>query len=240
MIEGSRLRKDRMKLSVIIPIYNEKNTLETLVSRVEAVDLGDIEKEILLVDDGSTDGTRDILKRYEGRPGFQVLLHRKNSGKGRAVRTGIEHFTGDIVIIQDADLEYDPQDFPEMLKPILQGKADVVYGSRFKGSGRAFLAHHYYGNKLISFIANILYNTCLSDIETCYKAFRREVFQKVRLRSDTFTIEPEITAKVFKNKFRVYEVPISYAGRDFSEGKKITWKDGFLALWALLRFRFFD
>jgi glycosyltransferase involved in cell wall biosynthesis len=229
-----------MKLSVIIPIYNERKTLETIVSRVEAVDLGDIAKEIILVDDGSTDGTREILKGYADRPGFLVVLHEKNGGKGRAVRTGIEHFTGDIVIIQDADLEYDPQDFPTMLKPILQGKADVVYGSRFKGSGRAFLAHHYYGNKFISFVANILFNTCLSDVETCYKAFRREVFQKIRLRSNTFTIEPEITAKVFKNKFRVFEVPISYSGRDFSEGKKITWRDGFSAIWALVRFRFFD
>ncbi|NQU42287.1 glycosyltransferase family 2 protein [bacterium] len=229
-----------MLLSVIIPVYNEFKTIEEIIGRVLTVDLGATEKELVIVDDGSSDGTRDILKNYRDRAGFQILFHKKNGGKGRAVRTGIEHCQGDIIIIQDADLEYDPQDFPAMLKPILEGKADVVYGSRFKGSGRAFLAHHYYGNKFISFLANILYNTCLTDIETCYKAFRRQVFDKITLKSDTFAIEPEITAKVFKNKFRVYEIPISYYGRDFSEGKKITWRDGFVAVWTLLYYRFFN
>jgi glycosyltransferase involved in cell wall biosynthesis len=229
-----------MLLSIIIPVYNEAATLDTLIDRVLAVDLGETRKEILLIDDGSKDGSRELLKKYEGRPGFKVLLHERNSGKGRAVRTGLEHFTGDLVIIQDADLEYDPQDYPRMLAPIVQGKADVVYGSRFKGEGRAFLATHYYGNRFISFVANILYNTCLTDIETCYKAFRREVFDKVRLTSDRFNIEPEITAKIFKHRFRVYEVAISYSGRDFSEGKKITWRDGVSAIWALIKFRFFD
>ncbi|MBN1865862.1 glycosyltransferase family 2 protein [Candidatus Sumerlaeota bacterium] len=229
-----------MLLSVIMPVYNEKATLEKIVSRVLAVDLGDMRKELVLVDDGSTDGTRDILAQYADREGFRVVLHEKNGGKGRAVRTGLEYCTGDLIIIQDADLEYDPEDYPRVLAPILHDKADVVYGSRFKGEGRAFLATHYYGNKFITFVANILYNTCLTDIETCYKAFRREVFDKVRLRCNTFDIEPEITAKVFKNRFRVYEVPISYSGRNFEEGKKITWRDGFRALWTLVRFRFMD
>jgi glycosyltransferase involved in cell wall biosynthesis len=223
-----------------MPVYNEKNTIETIIDKVFAADIGDIEKEIVIVDDGSTDGTRDILENYRGRPGFQIIFHEQNGGKGRAVRTGVEKFTGDIVIIQDADLEYDPEDYPTMLRPILKGQADVVYGSRFKGSGRAFLASHFYGNKLITFIANVLYNTCLTDIETCYKAFRREVFDKVKLKSNSFTIEPEITAKVFRHKFRVYEVPITYSGRDFAEGKKITWRDGFKAVAALFRYRFFD
>jgi glycosyltransferase involved in cell wall biosynthesis len=234
-----------MRLSIIMPIYNEETTVEQIIDQVLAVSLSDtegaeIEKEILLVDDGSTDETRAILRGYEGREGFRILLHKRNGGKGRAVRTGLEHATGDIIIIQDADLEYDPSDYPAVLAPILNGKADVVYGSRFKGSGRAFLATHYYGNKLITFVANVLYNTCLTDLETCYKAFRREVFDKVHLRCNTFDIEPEITAKVFKNKFRVHEVPISYSGRDFSEGKKITWRDGFVAIWTLAKFRFFD
>lgn len=229
-----------MLLSIIVPVYNEEATLEEILEQVLAVDLGELERELVLVDDGSTDGSREILERYRDREGFQVIFHEKNGGKGRAVRTGLEHAKGDIIIIQDADLEYDPEDYPVVLAPILAGKADVVYGSRFKGSGRAFLATHYYGNKLITFIANILYNTCLTDIETCYKAFRREVFDKVKLRSNTFDIEPEITAKIFKNKFRVFEVPISYSGRDFEEGKKITWRDGFIAIWALIRFRFSD
>ena len=229
-----------MQLSIIIPIFNEVKTLDTLIERVLAVDLGEIGKELVLVDDGSTDGTRDLLKKYEDRPGFRVILHKKNGGKGRAVRTGLQNSSGDFLIIQDADLEYDPNDYKRLLAPILDGKADVVYGSRFKGEGRAFLATHYYGNKFVTFMANILYNTCLTDMETCYKVFRRGVFDKVRLRSNKFDIEPEITAKVFKNHFRVYEVPISYSGRDFAEGKKITWRDGFFALWALLKFRFMD
>jgi glycosyltransferase involved in cell wall biosynthesis len=229
-----------MKLSIIIPIYNEKATLDTLVGQVEAVPLEGIEKEILLIDDGSTDGTRDLLEKYKTREGFQVIFHVRNGGKGRAVRTGIQHATGDVLIIQDADLEYDPAEYPVVLKPIVAGKADVVYGSRFKGSGRAFLAHHYYGNKLITMIANLLYNTNLTDIETCYKAFRREVFDGVTLRADRFDIEPEITAKIFKKKCRVYEVPISYSGRDFAEGKKITWRDGFAAIWTLIKYRFTD
>lgn len=227
-----------MKLSVIIPIYNEKETLDTLIGRVLEVQLENIEKELLLVDDGSTDGTRDLLEKYKDREGFKVILHSRNGGKGRAVRTGIKHATGDLLIIQDADLEYDPSEYPVVLKPLVDGRADVVYGSRFKGSGRAFLAHHYYGNKLITFIANLLYNTNLTDIETCYKAFKRGVFDKIQLKSDRFDIEPEITAKIFKNRFKVYEVPISYSGRDFEEGKKITWRDGFAAIWALVKFRF--
>lgn len=229
-----------MRLSIIMPVYNEEKTLEKIIEKVLAVDLEGIEKELVLVDDGSQDRSREILAGYANRPGFQVHLHKKNGGKGRAVRTGLEHFTGDMVLIQDADLEYDPEDYPALLKPILKNQADVVFGSRFKGTGRAFLATHYYGNKLITFVANVLYNTCLTDLETCYKVFRREVFQNITLRSNTFTIEPEITAKVFKQGYRVFEVPISYSGRDFEEGKKITWHDGFRALGALLVYRFRD
>ncbi|MFP4380340.1 MAG: glycosyltransferase family 2 protein [Candidatus Sumerlaeia bacterium] len=229
-----------MQLSIIMPVYNEKATIEKIIEKVLNAPLTDIEKELVIVDDGSTDGTRDLLEKYRDRENFQIIFHEKNGGKGKAVRTGIEHFKGDLAIIQDADLEYDPEDYPVMLEPILKGKADVVYGSRFKGSGRAFLATHFYGNKLITFVANILYNTCLTDIETCYKAFRREVFENIILRSNTFTIEPEITAKVFKKKYRVFEVPISYSGRDFEEGKKITWRDGFKALGTLFYYRFFN
>ena len=230
-----------MLLSIIMPVYNEKATLERIIERVRDVDLGEIEKEIVLVDDGSKDGSREILAGYKGQPGFRVVFHERNGGKGRAVRTGIENATGDMVLIQDADLEYDPAEYPALLAPILADRADVVYGSRFKGPGRAFLATHYYGNKFITFVANVLYNTNLTDMETCYKVFRRKVINAIMpLKSATFTIEAEITAKVFKKHFRVFEVPISYNGRDFSEGKKITWRDGFSALGTLIRFRFTD
>ena len=229
-----------MRLSILIPAYNESCTLELLIAEVLQADVSGLEREIVLVDDGSTDGTAELAAQYEGREGFRVARHDRNFGKGRAVRTGLELATGDFILIQDADLEYDPGDYPALLAPMLAGKADVVYGSRFKGSGRAFLATHYYGNKFITFVANVLYNTCLTDLETCYKLFRREVFDKIRLRCNSFDIEAEITAKIFKHKFRVHEVPISYSGRDFNEGKKITWRDGLIALWTLLRFRFTD
>lgn len=224
-------------LSVLMPVYNEVGTLETILGRVEAED---IPKEIIIVDDYSTDGTRELYKKLEGRPGVRVFLHEHNRGKGAALQTAIANIKGTHVIIQDADLEYNPDDYPVLLRPILRGEADVVYGSRFKGSGRAFLFYHYIGNQFLTFLTNVLYNCNLTDMETCYKCFRREVFDKVKLRSERFNVEPEITAKIFKNKFRVFEVPIRYSGRDFAEGKKITWRDGFSAIWALIKFKFTD
>lgn len=232
-----------MRLSVVIPVYNERTTLEELVARVIAVDIP-IEREIILIDDGSTDGTRDLYGTIEQRwPGqkFIVKLQDSNRGKGAAVRTGFELATGDVVLIQDADLEYDPQDYPHLLKPILDGNADVVYGSRFVGgeAHRVHLFWHQVGNQFLTMLSNMMTNLNLTDMETCYKVFRIEVLRSMNLISDTFTIEPELTAKVARGKWRVYEVGISYAGRDYAEGKKITWRDGCRALWAILRFRFF-
>ena len=224
-------------LSVLIPVYNEVATLERIIERVEAVDLP---KEIVLVDDYSTDGTREILKKLEGRPGLKIFMHDRNRGKGAAIRTALEHIEGTHVVIQDADLEYDPNDYSELLRPILESNADVVYGSRFLGARRVFLYSHYLGNRFLTGLTNVLYGCTLTDMETCYKCFRREVFEKVKLRSDRFNIEPEITAKVLKNKFKLYEIPIRYSGRDYDEGKKITWRDGFSAIWALIKFRFRD
>lgn len=228
-----------MKLSVIIPVYNEKDTIKEVLRRVRQVDLGDIEKEIVVVDDGSTDGTREILS-MEKDSITQVILHPQNRGKGAAVRTGLAHVTGDIVVIQDADLEYDPEDFPRMLEPILKGKAEVVYGSRFTGPHKNMLFWHYIGNRFLAFVTGILYDTTLTDMETCYKMFKRSVLDGIQLKSNKFDIEPEITAKILKKGIRIYEVPISYAGREYSEGKKITWKDGIPALWALIKYRFVD
>lgn len=231
-----------MKLSIVIPVYNERATLEELVARVLAVDTG-LEREIILVDDGSTDGTREIYPRLGAQwPGerFNIKLQPHNRGKGAALREGFALATGDIVLIQDADLEYDPRDYVQLLKPILEGKADVVYGSRFVGSEyhRVHLFWHMIGNRMLTLLSNMLTNLNLTDMETCYKVFRAEVIKSFKLKSDTFTIEPELTAKVAKGRWRVYEVGISYAGRDYAEGKKIGWVDGFKALWAIVRFRF--
>ncbi|MBN1514037.1 MAG: glycosyltransferase family 2 protein [Phycisphaerae bacterium] len=233
-----------MKLSIVIPVYNERATLEELVSRVVAADVG-MPREIVLVDDGSTDGTRDlypkIVERWPGEE-IHVQLQDRNQGKGAALREGFSRATGDIVLIQDADLEYDPHDYPKLLAPILEGKADVVYGSRFVGSEakRVLFFWHMLGNRLLTLLSNALTNLNLTDMETCYKVFRSEVVRSLRLRSDGFTIEPELTAKVARGRWRIYEVGISYAGRDYSEGKKITWVDGLQALWAIFRFRFWD
>ncbi|MBU4489460.1 MAG: glycosyltransferase family 2 protein [Actinobacteria bacterium] len=226
-----------MKLSIIVPVYDERNTIQEILRRVRAVDVGEIAKEIIVVDDGSTDGTPDILKLEEDST-TRVLSHDFNQGKGASVRTALPHVTGDYVIIQDGDLEYDPDDYRLMLAPILKKKAEVVYGSRFTGEHRDMLFWHMQGNKFLSLVTNILYNTTLSDMETCYKLFSRESLEGIRIKSNRFDFEPEITAKILKKKIRIYEVPISYAGREYDEGKKITWKDGVFALWALIKYRF--
>ncbi|MFC2168272.1 glycosyltransferase family 2 protein [Acidobacteriota bacterium] len=228
-----------MKLSVIIPVYNEKNTLMKIVQQVQNVEL-EMEKEIILIDDGSTDGTREILKTLD-YPNVKVKLHEKNQGKGAALRTGFSLATGDFVIVQDADLEYDPREYPVLLTPLLDGRADAVYGSRFLGGPhRVHFFWHYIGNKLLTTLSNILSNLNLTDMETCYKVFRKEILDKITLKSKRFGIEPEITLKLARQKCRIYEVPISYSGRDYAEGKKIGWKDGVAAIYHLIRFKFFD
>jgi len=226
-----------MKLSIIVPVYNERNTIQEILRRVRAVDLGEIAKEIIVVDDASSDGTPDILKLEEDST-VKIQHHTVNQGKGAAIRTGMQQVTGDFMIIQDADLEYDPDDYRTLLAPILKKKARVVYGSRFTGEHRDMLFWHMLGNKFLSLVTNILYNTTLSDMETCYKLFTREALEGIEIRSNRFNFEPEITAKILKKKIRIYEVPISYAGREYSEGKKITWKDGFSAFWTLVKYRF--
>jgi glycosyltransferase involved in cell wall biosynthesis len=228
-----------MKLTVVIPVFNEKNTIQEILRRVQAVDVG-IEKEIIIVDDGSTDGTREILQPLAS-PAVKVILHEKNAGKGGALQTGFSHADGDIVLIQDADLEYDPREYPVLLEPILDGRADVVYGSRFLGGPhRVLFFWHYVANKTLTTFLNMLCNLNLTDMETCYKVFRKEILQKISLKSKRFGVEPELTAKVAKLKCRIYEVPISYSGRDYAEGKKIGWKDGIAAFFHIVRFRFFD
>ena len=224
-----------MKISVVMPVYNEAKTVRELVKRVEDVDL---EKEIIIVDDCSTDGTRNILKGLDKNPGIRVLYHDKNMGKGAALRTGFKHITGDIVIIQDADLEYNPQEYHRLIKPILDGRADVVYGSRFVTTEerRVLLFWHYLGNSFITFVSNIFTNLNLTDIETCYKVFRAEVIRAITIEENRFGFEPEITAKIAKKRYRLYEIGISYSGRDYSEGKKIGWKDGFRAIWCILKY----
>jgi len=223
-----------MKLSVIIPVYNERDCIGNVISRVKTVP---VEKEIVVVDDGSTDGTGDILRNIEG---IILLIHSKNRGKGAAVRTALENVTGEIVIIQDADLEYPPEQYPDVIKPIIDGYADVVYGSRFLGLHRVFLFWHYMGNRFLTLLTNMLYNTILTDMETGVKAFRRNVFDKITIKSNGFDFEPEITAKVLKKGFRLYEMPIIYYGRGYEEGKKITWKDAIPAIWAIIKYRFVD
>jgi len=225
-----------LKLSIVIPIYNEQKTLETLIAKVNAVDY---DKEIILVDDFSTDGTREILKVYENKENFKVLYHNRNQGKGAALRTGFSNVGGDIIIIQDADLEYNPSDYGTLLEPILDGRADVVYGSRFLGGPhRVLFFWHSVGNMVLTTFSNMLTNVNLTDMETGYKVFTKKVNERLTIKCNRFGFEPEFTAKVAKNNFRIYEVPISYNGRDYSEGKKITWKDGVAAIWYIFKFRF--
>lgn len=227
-----------LKLSVIIPCFNERTTIEEIVAAVKAVNIA---FEILIVDDGSTDGTRDILKQWENDPLVKVFYHTVNQGKGAAVRTGFEKATGEVFIIQDADLEYDPREYPSLLKPIEEGRAVVVYGSRFLGGPRkAMNFWNMVANMGLTLITNVLYNSILSDMETCYKVFRAEVVRGIPLRSRRFEVEPEITAKVLKRGYRIYEVPISYNGREWSEGKKIKWTDAPIAAWTLVKYRFVD
>ena len=224
-------------LSVIMPVYNEEGTIEEIVSRVLAMPLP---IELIVVDDGSTDKTRALLSKLaEARP-FKVFLQDENRGKGAAVRKGFAEASGDIFIIQDADLEYSPEEYPELIDLIVRGKADAVYGSRFLGRHRAFLFTHYLGNRFLTLVTNVLYNTILTDMETCFKAIRADRVRQMTLRSNRFGIEPEITAKLFKMGCRVYEVPITYEGRGYEEGKKISWKDGLEALWVLLKYRVVD
>lgn len=231
-----------MKLSIVIPVYNEKNTIREIIRRVEVSDVGDIQKEIVIVDDCSVDGTRDVLKEYEGK--HRVIYHGKNRGKGAALRTGFSVTTGDIVIVQDADLEYNPAEYSWVIKPIINGDADVVYGSRFLGSHphRVLYYWHSLGNKVLTTLSNMFTNLNLTDMETCYKAFRGEVIREIapHLKSDRFGFEPEITAKAAKRELKIYEVGISYKGRTYKEGKKINWKDGVKAIVAIFYFNLFD
>jgi len=247
-----------VKLSVLIPCYNEFETIREIVDQVLVVQIRlrvrdgkfalpvaadgmvelTIEREIVIVDDGSTDGTRDVLRQLAELPDVFVHYHAQNMGKGAAVRTAIEQATGDIMLVQDADLEYDPRDYPTLLQPIIEGRSQVVYGSRFLGGPRkAMFFTHMVGNKLLTLFTNILFDTILSDMETCYKVFTRPVAEQLRLKSHGWGFDPEITAKILKRGYRIYEVPISYAGREYNEGKKISWRDGLTVMWTLLKYR---
>jgi glycosyltransferase involved in cell wall biosynthesis len=247
-----------VKLSVLIPCYNESGTIREIVEQVRAVQIRlrvrdgrfrlpiaadgtvelAVEKEIVIVDDGSTDGTRDLLPPLAELPDVFVCYHEQNMGKGAAVRTAIEKATGDIMLVQDADLEYDPRDYPALLQPIIEGRAQVVYGSRFLGGPRkAMFFTHMLGNKILTLFTNVLFDTILSDMETCYKVFTRPVAEQLRLKSHGWGFDPEITAKILKRGYRIYEVPISYTGREYHEGKKISWRDGLTVMWTLLKYR---
>jgi len=240
-----------MKLSVIIPAYNEIETIAEIVRRVRAVKLTvpvgfglendaviAFEREIVLVDDGSADGTREYLRAQKDEPDTVVIFHEQNQGKGAAVRTGLQHASGDVMLIQDADLEYDPRDYSALLQPIVEGRSQVVYGSRFRGGPtKAMFFWHMMGNRFLTLVTNVLYNTILSDMETCYKVFTQEVAEQLDLKASGWGFDPEITAQILKRGYRIYEVPISYTGREFEEGKKISWHDGLTVLWTLLKYR---
>ena len=228
-------------LSVLIPVYNEVKTLKEILARVREVE---IKKEVVLVDDGSTDGTRDLLRNeIDGKyPDVKVVYHPQNRGKGAAIRTAIQSATGDYLIVQDADLEYDPREYFALLEPLLDGRADVVFGSRFAGGGahRVHFFWHRWGNGVLTTLSNMMTNLSVTDMEVCYKVFKREIIQSIDLKCNKFDFEPEVTAKIAKKKCRVYEVPISYSGRDYDEGKKIGWRDGVQAIWTIIKYRFTD
>jgi glycosyltransferase involved in cell wall biosynthesis len=226
-----------VKLSIVMPVFNEKETIREILAQVRAVGLV---SQMVVVDDFSTDGTREILKEEEQKGDLMLILHDRNRGKGAAVRSGLEHITGDIVIIQDADLEYDPRDYPTLIRPIVEGRVKVVYGSRFIGPRKDMLFTHWVGNQFLTLITNIMFDTTLSDMETCYKVLRADVAKTLKIKSDRWGVDPEITAKVLKRGNRIFEVPISYYGREFYEGKKISWRDGFVVLWTLIKYRFVD
>jgi glycosyltransferase involved in cell wall biosynthesis len=227
-----------MKLTVIIPVYNEVKTIQEILRRVQATGLVD---EILVIDDGSKDGSREVLAKLDGQGFVKVIYHERNQGKGQAVRTGIKNASGDLILIQDADLEYDPREYPGLLRPIQEGLADVVYGSRFLGAARRpILFWNMVANKILTLVTNILYNNILTDMETGYKLFRRELVQNIPLHAHGFEFEPEFTAKILKRKLRIFEVPITFNPRDYTEGKKIKAKDAFIAMWTLFKYRFVD
>jgi glycosyltransferase involved in cell wall biosynthesis len=236
-VQQNILKKDGFKLSIVIPVYNERETIRDIIEVVSATPF---HKEMIVVDDGSTDGTRDVLSGIE-QDGLKVFMHDKNQGKGAALQTGFSHATGDIVIIQDADLEYDPEEYPVLLKPILDGRADVVYGSRFAGHGahRVLYFWHSVGNRFLTLLSNLFTNLNLTDMETCYKVFRKEALAGVVIKEKRFGFEPEITAKMARKKLRIYEVPISYYGRTYEQGKKIDWKDGVWAIWCIIKYNLF-
>ena len=257
MANGATVQCNTMRLSIIMPVYNEIGTLDEIIRRVRAVDLTlnadgandligkplQLKKEIVIVDDGSTDGTREILARLQADnpTDLRIIFHERNGGKGAALRTGFEEATGDVFVVQDADLEYNPGDYVNLLIPILEGRTDVVYGSRFLGGPRAAMSlSHTIGNKGVTWFTNLLYGTVLTDMETCYKCFRREVIEGMALHSQRFEIEAELTAKIFKRNYSIFETPISYNGRQFHEGKKLTWRDGFTAIATLIKYRFSD
>lgn len=221
-------------LSVVMPVYNERETVEEIIRRVLAVP---VRTQLIVVDDGSKDGTQEILAGLQRELGFELVLQARNQGKGAALRRGFQEIRGELVVIQDADLEYSPEEYPQLIELICQGRADVVYGSRFLGRHRVFMFSHYLGNRVVTLLTNILYNTMLTDMETCYKVMRTEIVRGMSLQSNGFGIEPEMTAKIFKGRHRVYEIPITYDGRGYDEGKKITWRDGIVALWVLLKYR---
>jgi glycosyltransferase involved in cell wall biosynthesis len=227
-----------MKLSIVVPVYNEKKYIREIINRIRSAPTENLQKEIIVVDDCSTDGTRELLEKEIFQLVDQVVYHDKNKGKGAALRTGFAHVTGDVVVVQDADLEYDPAEYDKLLHPIISARADVVYGSRFIGSEphRVLYFWHYIGNKFLTLLSNMFTNLNLTDMETCYKMFRREVLDNIQIEQNRFGFEPEITAKVAKGKWRVYEVGISYSGRSYEEGKKINWRDGVHALWCILKY----